>query len=194
MGFRDLLVMNDALLAKTAWRLMQRPNDLWARVIKSVYFPNQEFLDAEKGYKTSWCWSSILEGRNFLRKDLMWDIGSGVDIRIWGDPWVPGDIFPARPRNTDIPIIKEGRVSDLIVDGQWNLSIISPYVSTEVKEAIYRMPIPSNGLEDKLVWATARDGVYTVKLGYHRQKDQISCNVNRPGSSTFIPSGCWKLV
>ncbi|KAK4255495.1 hypothetical protein QN277_008493 [Acacia crassicarpa] len=194
MGFRDLLMMNDALLAKTAWRLLFKPNDLWARVIKSVYFPGQEFLDAEIGYKASWCWTSILHGRDVLRKDLRWDLGNGSAIRIWGDPWVPGDIFPKRPSSSDIPIIAEGRVCDLIVDGQWNLSPISPYVSTEVKEAIYKIPIPSNGLEDKLVWTSARDGVYSIKLGYHRRKNQNSVNVNRSGSSTVIPSKCWKLV
>ncbi|KAK4285072.1 hypothetical protein QN277_001816 [Acacia crassicarpa] len=194
MGFRDLLVMNDALLAKTAWRLLQRPSDLWARVIKSVYFPEDEFLDAEIGYKASWCWASILHGRDVLRKDLRWDIGDGSAIRIWGDPWVPGDLFPARPRSTDIPIIAEGRVCDLIVDGQWNLSPISQYVSAEVKEAIYKIPIPSNGLADKLVWTNARDGVYTVKLGYHRRKEGKPANVDRASSSTVIQSRCWNLI
>ncbi|KAK4278800.1 hypothetical protein QN277_016598 [Acacia crassicarpa] len=194
MGFRDLLKMNDALLAKTAWRLMQRPNDLWARVLKSVYFPESEFIDAEIGYKASWCWSSILDGRNFLKEDLRWDIGDGSAVRIWGDPWVPGGVFPARPRTSDIPIISEGRVCDLIVDGRWNLSPITPYVSAEVIRAIHEIPIPANGLEDKLVWTNARDGVYTVKLGYHRRKDRISESVRTAGPSIVIPSRCWKLI
>ena len=163
--------MNQALLTKMAWRLLQRPNDLWVRVLKSVHFPKQAFLDAEIGYKASWCWSSILHGRDILKIDLRWDIGDGTAIRIWGDPWVPGDVFPARPRTTDVPIIAVGRVCDLIVDGEWYLSPINQHVSPEVKEAIYKIPIPSNGLEDKLMWTSARNGVYTMKLGYHWRKD-----------------------
>ncbi|KAK4268822.1 hypothetical protein QN277_022056 [Acacia crassicarpa] len=194
MGFRDLLSMNKALLAKTAWRILKKPDDLWVRVLKSVYFPEDHFINAIKGYKASWCWSSIIEGRDFLRKNLQWDIGDGTDIRIWGDTWVPGDVFPARPRTTDVPIIAEGRVCDLIVDGQWNLSPIDHYVSAKVKEAIYRIPIPSSGLKDKLMWTNAKNGVYSVKLEYHCQRGCKAANMDRPGSSTVIHSSCWNAI
>ncbi|KAK4274243.1 hypothetical protein QN277_017497 [Acacia crassicarpa] len=193
MGFRDLSAMNDALLAKTAWRLLTRPDDLWVRVLKSLYFPKGGFMKAGKGHKTSWCWSSILGGRDFLIKDLHWDIGDGASISIWDDIWVPQVDFPDKPSNLN-PIIAEGRVCDLIVNGKWDLTLISQYISSEVKSAIYGINILSNGLPDKLVWTSAQNGVYSVKAGYHTSKEKVLSDGNKAGSSIVIPTSCWKSV
>ena len=56
------------------------PNDLWARVLKGVYFPKDDFMKASKGHKASWCWSSILDGREFFRQDLRLVVGDGADL------------------------------------------------------------------------------------------------------------------
>lgn len=48
LGFRELQTFNKALLTKMAARVMEEPSTLWVRIIKSLYFPNCEFLEAGK--------------------------------------------------------------------------------------------------------------------------------------------------
>lgn len=49
MGFKDLYDHNLALLTKTAWRSFKTPNALWARVLKGLHFPKNDFLEARRG-------------------------------------------------------------------------------------------------------------------------------------------------
>jgi hypothetical protein len=45
VGFRDLQKFNQALLGRHAWRLLERPDSLCARILKSKYYPNADLLD-----------------------------------------------------------------------------------------------------------------------------------------------------
>lgn len=47
--FRDMRIFDQALLSKQAWRLIERPQSLYARVNKSKYFPRSNLLDAGFG-------------------------------------------------------------------------------------------------------------------------------------------------
>jgi hypothetical protein len=69
IGFRDMHLFNQALLARQVWRLIQNPDRLCARILKAKYYPQE----------TSWIrclhltlpqlgevWSSAL---NFLKRE-----------------------------------------------------------------------------------------------------------------------------
>ena len=45
LGFRDFQVLNQALLAKQAWRLIEFPDSLCAKLMKAKYYPNGDLLD-----------------------------------------------------------------------------------------------------------------------------------------------------
>ncbi|KAJ1411870.1 Ubiquitin-like domain superfamily [Sesbania bispinosa] len=64
--------MNLAHLAMQAWRLLKNPNSHCAKILKGIYFPNQDFINAKKGNQPSWMWSSILEGRDLLLRHGRW--------------------------------------------------------------------------------------------------------------------------
>jgi hypothetical protein len=68
MGFKDLILFNQALLAKQAWRLITYPDSLCARVLKAKYFPNGNLLDTVVAGDASQTWRAIEHGLDLLKK------------------------------------------------------------------------------------------------------------------------------
>jgi hypothetical protein len=62
MCFHDIHCFNLALLAKQAWRLIQEPDSLCARVLRAKYFPSGDLLNAELKKGSSFTWQSIFAG------------------------------------------------------------------------------------------------------------------------------------
>ena len=85
MGCRDLHAFNLAMLARQAWRLLQDPESLSARILKSVYPPNTSILQANLGNHPSQVWRAIIEGRDTLKQGLIRRIGNGATTNIWED-------------------------------------------------------------------------------------------------------------
>lgn len=88
VGFRDFHAMNIALLSKQVWRIHQQPDSLWARVIKSIYFPNCSIWEAKKKRNASWAWRSILAGHDFLNHHKAWHIKDGAQVKVFNDKWL----------------------------------------------------------------------------------------------------------
>lgn len=73
LGFKDFKNINSTLLAKQACQLMMYPNSLWARVLKSFYFPNRQFWDVPSNKSGSWIFRSSLHGRDLLKENCLWE-------------------------------------------------------------------------------------------------------------------------
>ena len=89
LGFKDFELFNMAMLAKQAWRLVQRPDSLCAHLLKSIYYPGGQFLDSELGSHPSQVWRAIIEGKDVLKQGLIRRIGNGQSTRISADNWIP---------------------------------------------------------------------------------------------------------
>lgn len=87
-GFTDLKVFNKAFLASTTSSTLNEQHAMWVKVIKGIYYLNSEFLHATKESRASWCWSSLLSGRDVIRDDEVWSIGHGHSVRTFVDRWV----------------------------------------------------------------------------------------------------------
>lgn len=89
-GFRELEFFDKAFLEKMAARIVMLPNTLWVRVLKSLYFPSTDFLQAVKGSRASWRWSSLLIRQNIVRSAGVSSQGDGKSIRAFMDQWILG--------------------------------------------------------------------------------------------------------
>ena len=76
LGFRDIELFNLSLLARQAWRLIEGPMTLSARILKSVYYPSVSFLDSELGNHPSQIWRAILDGRDVIAQGIIRRIGT----------------------------------------------------------------------------------------------------------------------
>ncbi|KAF7833101.1 reverse transcriptase [Senna tora] len=139
-------------------------------VVSGLYFPEDGFMNARKGHRASWAWSSILEG--LVNNKL-----SGGEVAD-----CPDDVL----------------VSELIVDKKWNLSSIDKWLSPLKVKAIEAIPLPRGEVGDKRLWGWAKDGKYSVKTGYSLAVERFASFVDmRPSSSFSTPkvvwNGIWKL-
>jgi hypothetical protein len=112
IGFRCIEPFNLALLARQAWRLVQDPDSLSARILKVVYYPESDFLGADLGSSLSHVRRSIMEGNEVLLHGLIRRVGTGADTHIWSMNWLPRDgrLWPIASLWLDPPKL----VSDLI--------------------------------------------------------------------------------
>ncbi|CAN6675688.1 unnamed protein product [Malus baccata var. baccata] len=170
LGFRNFQEFKDALLAKQCWRLLTEPNSLWARVIKARYFPHCFFLEAKKGARASWAWSSLLAGRELLASGSHWQIMSGDDVRVWNDRWLP-----SLPSGHPLPLGSTSVTSSL--------------------RAIQDTIIGDSRWKDRLVWAANRNGKYSVKSGYRwLQIRSMEVRDHRMPVVRSISKSLWKCI
>lgn len=195
LGFKDFVGFNDALLAKTAWRITQFPEAMWAKILKSIYFPATSFMNAHKGHRASWCWDSILKGREFLRKQLHWQVGTGHYIEVWNDSWIPTNPDGRlRAQNTS-RVNKDMLVAELINDGTWNLEPIRGVISQADADNIAKIHILNGCTTDTLIWKGSKNGDYSVKLAYRKDGHQADAkSLDKASTSFFLDAAVWKKI
>ncbi|XP_050278363.1 uncharacterized protein LOC126719908 [Quercus robur] len=189
MGFKDLALFNDALLAKQAWRLLHNQNSLFYQVFKSKFFPDYSFMEASDSHSGSYAWQSILKGPEVLLKGAKWRVGSGESINVWLDAWLPSLDHP-RIQSPIVEGFEDIKVHDLIdpVTHSWDDSLIHGLFNTqeflaseglnnwsprhsdrnsELWKLIWGLDVPNK--VKNFVWRSGKDAI-PVKANLRRRK------------------------
>jgi hypothetical protein len=74
------------------WHILTEPHSLSARVLKSKYFPESDFLSAQLGNAPSSIWRSIIVGREVLKQGFVSSNGTSTATETWNQNWIPRDI------------------------------------------------------------------------------------------------------
>jgi hypothetical protein len=198
MGFRDMVLFNQAMLGKQGWRLLTEPSSLCARVLKGRYFPHTDFWHATKPRSASYTWRSILFGRELLIRGAQWGIGDGRSVKITSDNWIPDrPAYMLCPIN-DIPAVAS---VNCLVDDQsrtWIPETVNAFFDEETAEQIMQIQISKDG-GDFIRWPHTKNGVYSVRSAYNLARTDsffISRSKKGGGSSSSAANEeeQWKMV
>jgi hypothetical protein len=166
MGFRDMELLNQAMLGRQCWCMIMELSSLCARVLKGRYFPNGDFWTAPCPKSASYTWRSIIHGRSLLERGIIWRVGNGSKIKILQDRWIPRLILSSL--RTLVPLTTGQTVDYLLSeDGlSWNEPCVRSVFEGNVDELTLQIPISRQGGEDFLSWPHNNTGVYTVGSAY----------------------------
>ena len=189
LGFRSLYGFNVALLGKQVWRLVNCPDLLVSRVLKAKYFPKSSMLHANKGGNSSSVWVGIWQVKEMLKDGCRWVVGNGKDIVATKDHWL---------RNKAGFCVEDfhgyaGRseyVNSFFYPGTktWDEGKVKQMFTMADANAILATRVPQHEVEDRIVWSSSKDGIYTAKAGYKYWHDR---NID---SSAVPQSNGWHKV
>ncbi|KAK3194099.1 hypothetical protein Dsin_025409 [Dipteronia sinensis] len=194
LGFKDLSLFNQALLAKQAWRIVSDPSSLASRVIQAKYFKQTDFLNAPIKAGCSHIWRSLVWGRSLLAKGLRWAVGDKNSIRVFKDCWLPRPCS-FKPITFDHGI--DIRVADLMNRPRtgWDMEKLNRILLPTDKEVILSILVSWSGGQDSLRWHYEKKRVFTVKSGYCLAlNDPIQGSVSNLSKSHHWWNLLWSLV
>ncbi|XP_021737156.1 uncharacterized protein LOC110703671 [Chenopodium quinoa] len=186
LGFRDFKAFNAALLGKQAWRLIQFPDSLVARVLKARYFAERSYLDAELGNMPSYTWRGIWSVRWVVQRGLRWRVGDGCSIPVWKCEWIPGTqsrrvITPRGSQSLNL------KVCDLIhlPTASWNVPKVKEIFLPFEQECILSIPLSVRVLDDTICWDLEKGGDYKVRSAYRAIFGDYEADFRSSGSSSL---------
>jgi hypothetical protein len=174
-------LVNQALLARQTWRLLDRPDSLCSRLMKAKYYRHGSLIDMVFTNAASPGWRAIEYGPEHLKKGIIRRIGDGESVRVWRDPWLPRDA--SRRPLSEKGVCRYTRVADfLLPDRTWNVERVHQFVIPADVDVILGIRPSRRQENDFVVWHPTKDGVFSVRSAYHlavedhlRARSNITC-------------------
>ncbi|CAN0837158.1 LINE-1 retrotransposable element ORF2 protein [Linum grandiflorum] len=186
LGFKSFRDFNIAFLAKLGWKIIQQPQALWVRLLKALYFHRSDFISAQRHYRPSWIWNSIMEGRSALMLGLRKNLGNGQSTML-DEAWFPAaDDFHCNPA----PHLN-CLISECILQPQniWNSSKLHTIFPPDTVREILKIPIGPIHFPDTWVWHWDHIGRFNIKSCYKRIKSQ-----DLPNNHSSTQAKQWKWL
>ncbi|XP_074267199.1 uncharacterized protein LOC141590510 [Silene latifolia] len=207
LGIRNISCLNQSLLAKIGWRILQFPNSLIGRVLGKKY--NLSFASImSPSYRKlgcqSWGERGITWGLELLRLQSAYQIGFPSTLDLWRDNWlhglnlaqllnVPDHVLASKPKINVCQLHDE--------HGVWDSDLIRKLCGSPAIPFILAVPVPPVDSMDMLYWKATKTGKYSIKSGYAIafanlwEKKASSTDLNRmdPITISFCKQRLWRL-
>lgn len=124
--------------------------------------PSTSFFEATTGHNPSYVWRNVLAGQQLLKEGCRWHIGTGHQVFVWTDPWLPDTQNPFFETAVD-PELQDLTVTDLKLNGAWDITFLNYLFIPRDVELILSIPLIARPVEDKWQWVRETKGIYTMK-------------------------------
>jgi hypothetical protein len=181
LGFKDLRLFNQALLAHQAWRPITYLNSLCCQVLKAKYFHNSNLLDMAPASAASATWRAIEYGIELLKHGAINRVGDGESTRIWRDNWIPR--VPNMKPSGPIRACRLRCVSHLLRRGsnEWDEGTLRRYFFPWDVDEILKIRLPATKRPDWVTWQYEKTGLFTVRSAYRLALERAQ-NLNEVGT------------
>lgn len=155
------------MLAKQGWRILTKANSLVSKIMKTRYFYNTVFLNAEFGANPSYIWRSILSTQDVLKVGCMRRIGNGASTKVWKVPWLPCKENGCVSTSLVLKLYSID-VQNLIYigTGTWDNDVLNDLFNVHRLQLIWKVPIPLRQRCDSWFWMLEAKGQFTVRSMY----------------------------
>ncbi|CAL9019822.1 unnamed protein product, partial [Prunus brigantina] len=166
LGLKQTDLMNQSMLAKVGWRLLQHKESLWSNAITQKYLQgnasNIFCNERAKHTHPSPTWRAIEHGADILKKGIKIRVGEGLHTSFWTDNWV-GD-GPLISRLGRVPQDKlHLKVYDYLSHGTWDLEKLKEDLPLEMVGLITCVPAGLSCNPDTPIWKHTTNGSFSVK-------------------------------
>ncbi|KAL0304753.1 UNVERIFIED_CONTAM: hypothetical protein Sangu_3066700 [Sesamum angustifolium] len=161
LGLRKLITVNQALILKQLWRLLQNDGtSIWVDWIHHNRLRNTTIwtLNRDTG---SWGWKKMLKLRPLLRRGVVYKVGDGSSFKLWQDIWHDrGPLcltYPRGPAVTGLPL--SSTLSSVLQRNSWCWPAST---DTDIAEIISQLPPTFPTATDSICWRST-SSTYTIK-------------------------------
>ncbi|PKA59073.1 Putative ribonuclease H protein [Apostasia shenzhenica] len=152
LGIHRLEEWRSILVAKLAFKFLNKENTLWVRCFQAKYGNRESIFSTKRG--DSWAWKLICLGGTTAIQNSMWKIGNGSNTRVMEDAWVDPNSFMRWPTFVNTiespPFTVEQFFSE---NGEWNQAELYRFFGSELALRIGRLPRLHKEERDSLVMA-----------------------------------------
>lgn len=187
LGIRKMQPLNQALLAKAAWRIHNGDQGLWANMFREKYLRGDSIINHNHNSTSSTVWKGVCHGSKVLREGCMWNVGDGSKIDFWVDDWLglgPLSQYAIRPLSAAELAQK---VEVFLNDYGWNLDKLQSVLPMGIVHKIFTIYAGRKSTKtDRAVWKFNTNRNYSTKSGYFMLESD-------PSARTWEWSFIWHL-
>ncbi|XP_074287816.1 uncharacterized protein LOC141612970 [Silene latifolia] len=172
LGIRNVTCLNQSLLAKIGWTILQKPLSLIGRVLGPKIMISKETIrnmDLTKKGSFSWGVRSIRWGLELLREFLVWEVGFPSTLDVWTDNWIHGSSLAHLRNLSDHDLLSKPTVHVSSLqnsNGTWNMHMVTSICGQDSIPFIMAISIPCLDTADNLYWSLTKNGLFSVKSAY----------------------------